>query len=243
MTRRPAALVLLLALLIASVAGCSKDDPPEPVRGSTTLSVDGLDVEAIVRTPSAAAFIDGKPLTVLFLHGQSYTSRVWFEQGILEKVADRSGFRSVAIDLPGYGQTPERADDSGTDGEWLEALIDELGGPEYVAVVSPSMSGRFSLAFLEQRPEAKLLGFVPVAPVGIDDFARPDDAAAIPAVSIWGSEDPAYTPERAERLLTQLRSGADGSTEIMEGAGHACYEDDPTEFTDIVVAFLDRLHD
>ena len=32
------------------------------------------------------------------------------------------------------------------------------------------MSGRFSLGYLEQYPDEALAGFVPVAPVGIDDF-------------------------------------------------------------------------
>ena len=234
-------LPLLAALALSTLAGCSKDDPPEPVRGSTTVTVDGQDVAAIVRSPQSAAAVNGKPVTILFLHGQSYTSRIWFDQGILEKVADESGFRAVAIDLPGYGETPERDDQDTSDAAWLGDLIDELGGPEQVVVVSPSMSGDYSLSYLMVHPDAKLLGFVPVAPVGIDDFLRPEDAAPIPAVSIWGSEDPSYTAARAKHLLTQLRGGDEDSTEIMEGASHACYEDQPVEFTELVVAFLATL--
>ena len=87
--------------------------------------------------------------------------------------------------------------------------------------MSPSMSGSYSLAYLERVPRRRAAGFVPVAPVDIDTFepARRTPRPSRP-LSIWGSEDPSYTPERAEHLLDQLqRRPRVATTEIIEDAG------------------------
>jgi pimeloyl-ACP methyl ester carboxylesterase len=103
-------------------------------------------------------------------------------------------------------------------------------------------SGRYSLSYLEQFPDDELLGFVPVAPVGIDDLERPEDAAPIRTMSIWGSEDPGYTEARADHLVEQMRApDGEAQTQVIEGAGHACYDDEPAEFTAILVSFLRSL--
>ena len=237
--------VALASILAAAVlvAGCSKDRPP--AEGATTISVQGHDVAAIERKPAKAS--SDEP-TVLFLHGQAYSSRIWDDRGILDAVT-AAGDRAVAVDLPGHGDTPDRPELTGDDadaavarGVWLRDLIDELGGPERVVVVSPSMSGSYSLQYLSQFATERLAGFVPVAPVGIDGFRRPDEGAIVPAVAIWGSKDPSYSPERAQHLVDQLKGGSSRDrTEVIEGASHAAYDDHPEEFTALLTAFLASL--
>jgi abhydrolase domain-containing protein 14 len=237
--------VLLTAALLSTVAACGSgsdaDDRP-PAKNTTTVDVDGLLVNAIMRPPQNP--VAGEDLvSVLFLHGQSYSSRIWDDRKILDPVA-AAGWRAVSVDLPGYGDTPERddGDRAASNGAWLRDLIDALGGPGRVVVVSPSMSGTYSLPYLEEFPSDELLGFVPVAPVGIDEFERPDDAAPISTMAIWGSEDPAYSEERADHLIEQMRApeGA-AQVQLIEGAGHACYDDEPIEFTSILLSFLRSL--
>ncbi len=241
MLRRLAA-VLLAVGLVTAVAACGGSDDRPPAKNTTTVEVDGLLVNAIMRPPANPVAGDDL-VTVLFLHGQSYTSRIWDDRKILDPVA-AAGWRAVSVDLPGYGDTPERPDGArpASKGAWLRDLIDELGGPGRVVVVSPSMSGTYSLTYLEEYPEDQLLGFVPVAPVGIDDFERPEDAAGISTMAIWGSEDPSYTEDRADHLITQMRA-PEGSaqTQLIEGASHACYDDEPIEFTSILLSFLRSL--
>lgn len=236
-------MVLVALASVAALASCSKDRPP--AEGATTIRVDGKDVAAIERRPAGGTT---PTRTVLFLHGQAYSSRIWDDRGILDAVT-AAGDRAVAVDLPGHGDTPDRPELTADDpdaavarGIWLRDLIDELGGPEQVVVVSPSMSGSYSLQYLSQFATERLAGFVPVAPVGIDAFARPDEGAVVPAVAIWGSEDPSYSPERAQRLTDQLKGGSgQHRTEIIEGATHAAYDDHPKEFTALLTAFLASL--
>lgn len=237
-----ASAVALIAAIVG-VASCSKAPKgADGAEGATTISTGGVEVHAIERGPADA------PLTVLFLHGQAYTSRIWAERKILDAVAN-AGDRAVAVDLPGYGDTPPRPEDEAngagsviSDGTWLQGLIRAVGDPAHVVVVSPSMSGAYSLTYLRQLPDEPLAGFVPVAPVGIDDFTRPDDAAPIPTESIWGSKDPTYSSTRAQHLVDQMRAGDQARTDVIEGAGHAAYDDHPDEFTALLLAFLRRLN-
>jgi abhydrolase domain-containing protein 14 len=222
---RPCGAIVIGLLLVVAAVACSKDR--EPAAGATTL--DG-GVSAIVRGPSA----DDAPLTVLFLHGASYSSRIWDDRGILDDVA-AEGYRAVAIDLPGYGDTPE---DGPGDEQWLKGVIEGLGGPEKVVVVSPSMSGDYSLAYLGYLPEEPLAGFVGVAPVGIDEFLRPPDAPKVPALLVWGAEDDLIPRSKAEALQAQLPGS---EIEVIDGGSHAPYDDHPDEFAALLIAFLERL--
>ncbi|MEZ5140094.1 MAG: alpha/beta hydrolase [Acidimicrobiales bacterium] len=232
--RRALALALAAVLLATVAAACGKDESPLP--GETTLTVDGTVVAAIVRTPTA----DPDPRTVLFLHGQSYTKRIWAERNILDRVSG-AGWRTVAVDLPGYGDTPRRAEGPGDQAEFLAALVDELGGPERVVVVSPSRSGDWSLPYVTIHPDPPLAGFVPVAPVGIDGLVRPAGAPPVPTLSIWGSEDSTYSEARAQHLVDALGGEPTARTEVIDGASHAAYDDHPDEFSELLLDFLKTL--
>ncbi len=232
----------VLALATAVLAGCSKDR--EPAAGTTTIRTTGIAVNAIDRPATGTAKPSG--LTVLFLHGQSYTSRIWDDRGILDDVA-AAGHRAVAVDLPGYGETPEpKSFADGTsmdDARFLRALIDQVGGPTKVVVVSPSMSGRFSLAYLAGFPGDRLAGYVPVAPVGSDTFTRPwpdksATAVPVPALVVWGEDDDSFDRTDGVRLARQLRTPKASTLAEIEGASHACYDDHPDEFTRLLLRFL-----
>lgn len=218
-------LVALLGLLTLSAA-CS-DDAPTP-EGSRTLDVGGTSVNAIVREPTSAT---DAPLTVLFLHGASYTSRIWSDRGVLDRVA-AAGHRAVAVDLPGSGSSPG-VDASPADA--LVSIVDAVGPPGGVVVVSPSMSGRFSLAMLAERPEVTLAGFVAVAPVGIEGFDRPDDAVGVPALLLWGEDDDVVPVASAQQLSAELPGS---EIVIVPAASHAPYDDEPDAFTTILLEFL-----
>lgn len=74
------------------------------------------------------------------------------------------GHRAVAIDLPGYGQSPE-SPNLPRPVVFISELIKALHmDSQPIVIISPSMSGKYSLPFLTTHPE-KVKGYVPVAPV------------------------------------------------------------------------------
>lgn len=102
---------------------------------------------------------------VLLLHGQAFSSENWYTLGTLSLLA-ALGHRAVAIDLPGYGRSTPSSQVKDTLA-FMETLVEVLKlGPAPV-IVSPSMSGRFSLPYLVSHPD-KVGGYVPVAPVSTE---------------------------------------------------------------------------
>ncbi len=248
--RTAASIIVALGALVA----CSSDDAaPGPAPPSASASgetdgggtqqaetdideaagstvVDGVEVLTVERTPAST----GGP-TVLFLHGAAFTSADWVELGILDDTAS-AGFRAVAIDLPGFGATASIAGDRGA---FLRALIEQIDDGTGVVVVSPSMSGSFSLDLLASGAPATMVGFVPVAPVGISGFVdgldTPNDE--LPTLIVWGAND-GVDLGQAERLASAL---PDSSIEIIADAGHAAYRDQPAAFVRLLTEFLEQL--
>ncbi|MEO6629936.1 MAG: alpha/beta hydrolase [Aquihabitans sp.] len=220
-----------MLVLAVTAAGCSSD--PKPVAGTSTIDADGVAFNAVIRPPADGAGADVSPLTVLFLHGASYTSRIWADRGILDRVSE-AGYRAVAVDLPGAGAT------AGTDkdpAEVLAGLVEKLGPPGRVVLVSPSASGRYSLALLAARSDVRLAGFVAVAPVGISDF-KPQLTADLPALLVWGADDDVI-PIAQARSLRSLLPGSE--LLVIPDGSHAPYDDEPAAFTKALLGFLSGL--
>ncbi|XP_067907438.1 protein ABHD14A isoform X2 [Heterodontus francisci] len=109
-------------------------------------------------------------LEVLLLHGQAFNSKTWEGLGTLNLLAQQ-GYRAVAVDLPGFGNTPHmetgKVDKDRAD--FLLAFLNSVGLQTPV-LVSPSMSGRFSIPFLMFQNQ-RLKGFIPIAPVGTSQYS------------------------------------------------------------------------
>jgi pimeloyl-ACP methyl ester carboxylesterase len=166
--------------------------------------------------------------SVLLLHGARFSAETWRELGTLELLA-REGFHAVAVDLPGFGESP--ASELPRE-EVLPALLGALGLRRPV-VVAPSMSGELALALAASQPQL-LAGLVAVAPAGIEHFAGGTGARALPALLVWGSDDKIVPVSAADALAAALP----GSRKlVIEGAGHACYLDDPQTFHAEVIDF------
>jgi abhydrolase domain-containing protein 14 len=105
---------------------------------------------------------------VLLLHGQAFSSDNWHTLGTLTFLA-ALGHRAVAVDLPGYGRsTPSHVQNTLA---FMEALVEVLKlGPTPI-IISPSMSGSFSIPYLVAHPE-RVGGYVPVAPVGTRSYTE-----------------------------------------------------------------------
>uniref|UniRef100_A0A669QK70 Putative protein-lysine deacylase ABHD14B n=1 Tax=Phasianus colchicus TaxID=9054 RepID=A0A669QK70_PHACC len=110
-------------------------------------------------------------LNVLLLHGIRFSSDTWLQLRTLAVLAD-AGHRAVAIDLPGLGRSKDAAAPAPVGqpapGAFLKAVVEALGLAPAV-LVSPSLSGMYSLPFLFQHGHL-LKAYVPVAPICTEKF-------------------------------------------------------------------------
>lgn len=176
-------------------------------------------------------------LQVVLLHGQAFSSKTWEELGTLALLAT-NGYQALAVDLPGFGNSPDsdavKTDQHRVDllGRFMEAL-----GVRTAVLLSPSMSGHYSIPFL-MKHSAQLHGFIPIAPVGTRSYT-PQQYQGIqtPTLIVFGALDTNLGAQSHKNLM-QLPHH---SVLKMEGARHACYMDKPWEFHQALLDFLSKL--
>lgn len=168
--------------------------------------------------------------SVLFLHGASFSAQTWKDIGTLKLLAEKE-YRAVAVDLPGYGNS-ERI--SGFSVEFLLECIEVLKLKKPI-LVSPSMSGGYSIPFIVNHSE-KLSGFVPIAPVGILKFNQQLQGIQLPTLAVWGSNDQIVPVEQADELLKVMPNA---QKVVLANAGHACYMRATDEFHKYLIKFID----
>ncbi len=170
--------------------------------------------------------------SVLLLHGAAFDSGTWQELGTLDVLA-AAGYRAVAIDLPGYGQSKDAS------AKPAEFLIDflpvlDIGRP---VVVSPSMSGRFSFPLIFLRPEL-VSGYVPIAPVRVREYARRIRESPVETLVVWGEKDQSTPLFQAKVLAASFQNA---QILILPDAKHPAYLDQPKLFHEALVKFLGEI--
>ncbi len=166
---------------------------------------------------------------ILFLHGASFCAQTWQDIGSLQVVPEK-GYRGVALDLPGYGESEIS---SGSREEFLLEFIETLK-LNLPIVISPSMSGSYSLPFVVNHSQ-KLRGFVPVAPVGISRYGEQLRGIELPTLAIWGSNDRIVPVAQAD-FLVEIMPNA--KKLVLENAGHACYMRATADFHKHLLDFI-----
>nr|XP_057921920.1 protein ABHD14B isoform X2 [Doryrhamphus excisus] len=178
-------------------------------------------------------------MSVLLLHGIRFSSQNWLDNGTLHTLA-KAGCRAVAIDLPGLGRS-ELAKAPAKVGELAPAsfLVDVCEQLQLspVVVISPSLSGMYSLPFLIQHQNL-LRAYIPVAPICTDKFT-PEQYQSVKVASliVYGDQD----AQLGEASFNNLRHLANHSVAVMKGAGHPCYLDDPDAWHRLLIDFLAKL--
>ncbi|XP_059520593.1 protein ABHD14A isoform X1 [Myotis daubentonii] len=174
---------------------------------------------------------------VVLLHGRAFTSRTWEQLGTLQLLAHR-GYRAVALDLPGFGNSAP-SQEASTEVGRAELLARALRDLEVrnAVLVSPSLSGRYALPFL-MRDHPQLHGFVPIAPASTQNYTREQfEAVKTPTLILYGELDRTLARESLRRLRHLPRH----SVVKLRDAGHACYLHRPRDFHRALLAFLDQL--
>ncbi len=166
---------------------------------------------------------------VLLLHGGKFDAATWKKLGTLEVLAD-AGHRALAVDLPGSGESPGWMVDPKTFLAELIALLD-IGKP---VVLSPSRSGNLSFPLILDHPD-KVSGYVPIAPVGVQQYAGKLKQSPVPALVVWGERDQLFRPAMAKTLAAGF---AKAEIVILPKAKHPAYLDQPELFHEALLKFL-----
>ncbi len=191
---------------------------------------------------------------VVLLHGASFQAKTWQDIGTLN-LLEAQGYHGIGIDLPGFGESDpvgsavpawlqvvlERfrlakplADALGNRGLWLKAVLHELGLKSKPVIVSPSMSGSYSLPLLTVDSDA-VAGFVAVAPVGLETFSDRLHHITVPVLAVWGENDRTIPIAHADRLTKAVTQGR---KVIIPNGSHAPYMSDPEIFHRVLLEFL-----
>uniref|UniRef100_A0A8C4WVB1 Protein ABHD14A n=1 Tax=Eptatretus burgeri TaxID=7764 RepID=A0A8C4WVB1_EPTBU len=171
---------------------------------------------------------------ILFLHGQAFSSQVWEDMGTLTFLAEH-GFRSVAVDLPGHGLSEPVSilKDDKSKAYFLLALIKALRMQQTV-LVSPSMSGMYSLPFLMEHSQY-LSAFIPIAPVYTESYSTVAyKAVQTRTLIVYGDADRSLGTESLKHLMMLPNH------EIFKipQAKHAAYMDQPILFQERILKFM-----
>ncbi|XP_033875714.3 protein ABHD14A isoform X1 [Acipenser ruthenus] len=171
-------------------------------------------------------------LQVVLLHGQAFTSKTWEDLGTLTLLASH-GYQALALDLP--DSETMKTDQNRTN--LLLRFLDSLGVQAPV-LISPSMSGRFSLPLLMHH-SSRLRGFVAVAPVGTKLYSEQQyHSIQTPTLIVFGALDGSLGTQSLKNL-SQLPHH---TVVRIDGAKHACYMDKPREFHQALLIFLSKLN-
>uniref|UniRef100_H2YH99 Protein ABHD14A n=1 Tax=Ciona savignyi TaxID=51511 RepID=H2YH99_CIOSA len=159
--------------------------------------------------------------TVLLLHGMRFSSKTWKDLGTLERL-EKLKYRAIAVDLPGYGQSKDTKVPA-EKGKFIADLCDQLSIDRPI-VISPSMSGEYSLQFLHEFGNLKIKAYIPIAPVSTEKYSNEDYSnVKTPTFIVFGANDAML----GEQSLNNLRKIPGSKIFKMADAGHACYLDQP----------------
>lgn len=211
----------ILAAMLASVScGTSEESGPR-----SQLAVTGGDLSTI----SSDSECSESELTVILLHGASYSAQTWLDLGLLKELCD-SGYDTLAVDLPGFGESASFDHSRET---LMEELVASVDGRAVLVV--PSMSGSYVLPWINESPNPPA-GLIAVAPVGLNSWIPSDDLST-ELYLIWGAEDNVISTGVARNFAARTET----PLSEISGGGHAVYDTNPQEFRVLVEAFLDEL--
>ena len=169
---------------------------------------------------------------VLLLHGAAYTSATWSSISTI-RILSAQGFRTFAVDLPGYGETPALTPDDPPKDKFIGCVMERFE-LEHPFLVAPSMSGEYAIPFVLEHFN-KLAGFVPIAPTSVVNIdPKRFEAITIPTLILFGSRD-----KSGEAISdTFLHRIPQSTIHEISNAGHACYLDNSREFHVELVKFF-----
>lgn len=176
-----------------------------------TIQIDGHRINTL-----QAGDFSNTPL--LFLHGKAFQAETWQELGTLQAAID-AGFSILALDLPGFGKSPE-ADIAP---EKVIKAVMQAAAIETGIIIGPSMGGKIALEFTLNNPE-NVAALVLIGAVGVEE--NKDRLHKLPSKSllIWGENDQISDPANGVLLNREIPGS---ELVVFQGAKHPCYLEQP----------------
>eukprot|EP00095_Tigriopus_kingsejongensis_P005910 maker-scaffold392_size185621-snap-gene-0.20 protein:Tk05910 transcript:maker-scaffold392_size185621-snap-gene-0.20-mRNA-1 annotation:"abhydrolase domain-containing protein 14b" len=206
-----------------------QDHPSVDIRERTT-DINGLNL--FYREIMPGSVLEPSGQTVLLLHGHAFQSSTWQNEVPTLQTLSAMGHRAIAIDLPGYGNTPAAQVNQVA---FMEQVITTLSPDTAPVLISPSMSGSYSLPLLMKQPKL-ICGFIPVAPTGTNGFTSDQyKSVATPTLIVRGERDTAMGKTSAQHL-SQIPTSS--QPQVLPKARHPCYLDDPDRWHQLIFNFM-----
>jgi abhydrolase domain-containing protein 14 len=176
-----------------------------------TITIDGFPINILQAG-------DFSTIPLLFLHGKAFQAKTWQEIGTLGTAID-AGLSVVALDLPGFGKSPE----ADLFPAKVISGVMKAANIERAIVIGPSMGGKIAIEFTLENPE-KVAGLVLIGAVGVQE--NRDRLKELPSKTLilWGDNDQISDPASGV-LLNKEISGSE--LVIFKGAKHPCYLEQP----------------
>ncbi|KAL8625847.1 hypothetical protein ACOMHN_012439 [Nucella lapillus] len=177
--------------------------------------------------------------TVLLLHGLGDSSHNWAEINTLHLLAFW-GYRVVAVDLPGYGQSQNWGLGDMPHEAFMEALVQTLGGSSKPVIVAPSMAGSYAIPFLFQSPSVgpeRAAGFIAIAPTTSEVYVHNYPQSQMRTLILYGENDSQLGQFSRDKLQALPRS----HIITLPKAGHACFKEQPELFHRALYHYLQYL--
>ena len=178
----------------------------------------------------------GKGTPVVLLHGFSFNAETWVEIGLLDELAKE--YKTCSFDMPyGLKSKSDKFDAKNRDeyAEFLNDILKALNINEPI-LLGASISGEVTLRYLSSGYRAR--AGIAIGPVNVKSLVRNLSRITVPLLIIWGERDDISPPSDSKILSAHVKNS---EVHILEGAGHACYLDNPEKFKVIVKDFLKRI--
>lgn len=176
--------------------------------------------------------------TILLLHGMSFSSDNWTQIDALRKIS-QWGYRVIAIDYPGFGNSTENAfyDISGADYTVSSSFIRDLCTElrlNRIIVLGPSMGGAIAIRASIDLPEL-VEKVIAVAPAGFAALKPELYRINCPIHLIWGTEDSTIDISYGRRYHDHI---AGSSLHVIKGGKHALYLNKTAQFFSLLKNLL-----
>lgn len=176
--------------------------------------------------------------SVLLLHPSAFTSSVWVNIGTMQALAE-SGYRNIAIDLPGYGRSNSSIIPYSRS-EIIDYMIQLLQylGLEKPVIVTPSRSGDYVMPLIMSHPYM-IGGFVAISPTDTGKYSRHFyENLGVPSLVVLGKEDTSMLNWASLDNLEHLKVRR---IFTIANATKECYVDRPSSFHKLLLDFLPSL--